>query len=144
MPRKESPELAALRKQAQAGDPDAQYAIGCRYFEGEGVRKDYVEALRWYRLAAARNHNSGLCDVGYCYRNGLGVEQDFAKAVPFYRQAADQGCPTGAYWLACAYHHAQGVRKDLAKAEHWYKIARERGDSDAPQALKELATSRRK
>ena len=138
MARHEPADVAELRKRAQAGDADAQYALGCRYYDGDGVRRDYKEALKWYRLAAAQGHNSGLCDVGYCYRNGHGVRRDYGKAIPYYKQAADQGCPTGAYWLAHAYEHGEGVPKDLAKAKRWYEISRDRGDCDAADALNRL------
>ncbi|GAB4233825.1 MAG: hypothetical protein Tsb0032_39480 [Kiloniellaceae bacterium] len=37
---------------AEAGDAAAQYNIALMYQRGEGVRQDYAEALRWYRLAA--------------------------------------------------------------------------------------------
>ena len=100
--KKESGEVRQLRERAEGGDANAQYALGCLYYEGQGVPQDYDEALAWYRKAAAQGNNSGLCDVGYCYRNGHGVTQDFAKAIPYYRQAANQGCPTAAYWLAHA------------------------------------------
>ena len=134
----ERSELAALRRRAEAGEADAQYELGCKYYEGDSVARDYAEALKWYRKAAAQDHNSGLCDVGYCYRNGTGVKQDYAKAIPFYRQAAEQGCPTGAYWLAVAYENGEGVKKNLAQARRWYGISRDRGDGDAAAALKRL------
>lgn len=135
---KTDPVICELRRRAEAGDASAQYALGCRYYEGDGVARDYAEALKWYRFAAAQGHNSGLCDVAYCYRNGHGVLLDFAKAILFYQQAADQGCPTGAFWLAHAYEHGEGVAPDMKKALHWYRIARDRGDSDATEALERL------
>ena len=138
MAKHEPAQITALRGKAEAGDADAQYALGCRYYEGDGVERDYAEALRWYRKAAGQGHNSGLCDVGFCYRNGHGVKRDYAKAIPYYQQAADQGCPTGAFWLAYAYEHGEGVDKDSDKARHWYEIARERGDEDAAEALDRL------
>ena len=95
MDKREPTKVAKLRKQAEAGDADAQYALGCKYYEGDGVERDYAEALQWYRKAAAQGSSSGLCDVGYCYRNGTGVKQDCAKAIPFYRKAADSGLPDG-------------------------------------------------
>ncbi len=128
-----------LRGRAEAGDADAQYALGCRYYEGDGVPRDYREALRWYRKAAAQGHNSGLCDVAFCYRNGHGVRRSYAKAIPLYRQAADQGCPTGAYWLGVAYERGEGVRADVDEARRWYALSRDRGDADAAEALKRLA-----
>jgi TPR repeat protein len=139
MKQNETAALRELRRRAEAGSADAQYELGCKYFEGEGVEQSQAEALKWYRKAAAQGHNSGLCDTGYCYRHGYAVKRDFAKALRYYRQAADQGCPTGAYWLAHAYEHGEGVPRDLELAKKWYRISTQRGDADAPEALARLS-----
>jgi TPR repeat protein len=139
MAKKTPDRLCDLRARAEAGDAHAQYALGCVYYEADGAARNYREALKWYRKAAAQGHNSGLCDVAFCYRNGHGVRRNYAKAIPLYRQAADQGCPTGAFWLGVAYEKGQGVARDLAQARHWYEISRARGDADAAEALRRLA-----
>jgi TPR repeat protein len=40
-----------FRKAAERGFPDAQLMLGSAYDYGKGVKKDSVEAVRWYRLA---------------------------------------------------------------------------------------------
>jgi TPR repeat protein len=40
------------RLAAYQGQANAQNALGVMYQNGEGVPQDYVEAVRWYRLAA--------------------------------------------------------------------------------------------
>jgi TPR repeat protein len=37
---------------AQAGHPLAQFLVAVMYVEGEGVRQNEAEAVRWFRLAA--------------------------------------------------------------------------------------------
>ena len=44
--------LEKLRKRAAQGLPDAQISLGMIYFTGVGATQDYVEAARWFRLAA--------------------------------------------------------------------------------------------
>ena len=39
-----------VRLAAEQGDADAQFNLGRMYAGGEGVAKDAVEAVRWYRL----------------------------------------------------------------------------------------------
>jgi hypothetical protein len=39
---------------AEKGDADAQYDLGVLYQTGEGVPADYVQAYKWYHLAASR------------------------------------------------------------------------------------------
>ena len=49
-------EFKALADQGQAF---AQYAIGSMYYLGKGVPKDYAEAAKWFRKAAAQGHAGG-------------------------------------------------------------------------------------
>ena len=51
----QTPEIDALRARAEQGDASAQFNLGVRYADGEGVPQDDAEAVRWYRLAAARH-----------------------------------------------------------------------------------------
>ena len=44
---------SAARQRAQAGSPAAQYELGKRYSDGDGVCSDDAEAVRWFRRAAA-------------------------------------------------------------------------------------------
>ena len=48
----QTPEIDALRAQAEQGDVDAQFNLGFMYGTGEGVPQDDAEALLWYWLAA--------------------------------------------------------------------------------------------
>ncbi len=45
--------LAWYRKAAEQGNAKAQHNLGLMYGTGNGVPKDYVEAHKWYNLAAA-------------------------------------------------------------------------------------------
>jgi hypothetical protein len=39
---------------AEQGHPQAQFRLGCLYTFGQGVPEDHAQALRLYRMAAAR------------------------------------------------------------------------------------------
>jgi len=41
---------------ARAGDSNAQYMLGRMYAQGRGVVQDYVQAHKWYNLAASQGH----------------------------------------------------------------------------------------
>jgi TPR repeat protein len=49
-----------FRKSAEQGYAHGQYNVGFFYENGRGVAKDPEAALRWYRLAAAQNHDAAL------------------------------------------------------------------------------------
>ena len=48
--------LALSPEAAEQGYSDAQYKLGLMYYEGQGVSEDYVEAYKWFSLAAAQGH----------------------------------------------------------------------------------------
>lgn len=48
--------LQMFRDLATAGDADAQYMLGRMYEAGSGTLQDFVEAHKWYNLAAAAGH----------------------------------------------------------------------------------------
>ena len=48
-----SPDIAQLKKRAAAGNADAQTTRGVAYDNGQGVPEDYIQAYKWYNLAAA-------------------------------------------------------------------------------------------
>ena len=52
---KQTPEqqLAKLKAKAAAGNATAQSNLGFMYANGESVPEDYVQAYKWYNLAAA-------------------------------------------------------------------------------------------
>ncbi len=53
--------LDSLRHVAEQGDAEAQFNLGIKYANGEGVPQNGTEAVKWYRLAAER----GLAGTQY-------------------------------------------------------------------------------
>jgi len=48
--------IAQLQREAQEGDPDAQYNLAYMYENGLGVPKNETKALELYQQAADRGH----------------------------------------------------------------------------------------
>ncbi|PWA03230.1 hypothetical protein BB558_000559 [Smittium angustum] len=63
--------------------------LGKAYLNGNGVDKDYIEAMKWFKAGTA--YKSGPCcnALGYMYHEGLGVDVDFKKGTEFFKKAAD-------------------------------------------------------
>ncbi|MFZ6743759.1 tetratricopeptide repeat protein [Undibacterium sp. JH2W] len=53
-----------------------QFNVGTMYSTGEGVPKDDVQAVSWYRKAAEQGHAQAQSNLGLMYANGRGVQQD--------------------------------------------------------------------
>lgn len=61
-----------------------QNAIGCRYYEGEGVQQSYEEAFFWFKKAEEQGILDASYYLGVMYDLGLGVQQDIKKAMSYY------------------------------------------------------------
>jgi hypothetical protein len=76
---------------ANRGDATAEFNLGARYHDGQGVPKDYATALHWFQLAAAQGLAVAENSVGFMHEYGHGVPQDYAAALHWYRLAAARG-----------------------------------------------------
>ena len=76
------------RQDAEQGDAEAQYRLAELYRIGQGVGKDYAQAVKWYRRAAEQDHVEARYWLGRLYENGRGVEQDDSEAAEWYKKAA--------------------------------------------------------
>jgi uncharacterized protein len=80
--------LKWLRLAARHGYPAAQYDLGNLYQYGSnGVGQDYVQAARWYRLAAPKLADARAA-LGRMYRFGYGVPNDNVRAYMWLDLAA--------------------------------------------------------
>ena len=61
------------------------------YEHGEGIPKNAVEAVRWYRMAVDQGYTAAQVNLGRAYDYGEGVPKDAVEAVRWYRMAAGQG-----------------------------------------------------
>ena len=50
------PEVKELIEKALEGDPDAQLFLGQRYQEGNGVKQNITEAIKWLKLSAEQGN----------------------------------------------------------------------------------------
>lgn len=83
--------LADLRKFASQGDADAQWQMGVRFHNGEGVPHDDAQAIQWFRRAAEQGHVTAQATLGAYYWAGRGVPQDLSQAYFWSALALAQG-----------------------------------------------------
>lgn len=62
--------------------------LGQLYEDGQGVPRDYAEALKWYGMAADQGDIWAQLAIGRFYENGYGVCQDDRKACFWFSLAA--------------------------------------------------------
>jgi TPR repeat protein len=128
--------VAALRKAAKAGHPEAQFRLGVMYGNGDGVTLDHDQAVAWFEKAAAQGHESALITLAWMYANGTGVDVDESRARELYVLAAEKGSAKAQYVVGTMYRFAQyGAEKDIETAIQWYQRAADQGMPTAQFAL---------
>jgi TPR repeat protein len=110
---------------AESGDVMAQLNLGICYGLGQGIAKDDVQAVKWWRKAAEQNLAQAQSNLGVCYAKGQGVAKDAVEAVKWYRRAAEQNDADAQHNLGFCYAIGNGVAKDEVEAVKWYRKAAE-------------------
>jgi hypothetical protein len=97
--------------------------IGDAYYYGHWVSRDYGEAGRWYRRAAAAGNAMAASTLGDMYYYGRDVPQDYASAVMWWQTAADQGIAIAQLNLSVMYANGDGVEQDYVKSHMYANLA---------------------
>lgn len=104
-----------------------EYELGEKYYKGNGVKQDFSEAFKHYKLSAEGENVDSLNMLGVCYYNGKGVAKNYEHAVKYYTLAAEKGHIEAQYNLGCCYAFGQGVNGSYATAIKWYKLSANKG-----------------
>lgn len=115
--------IAALTEAASAGDADAQFELGKRFYQGIDVPQNYAEALSLYTRAAEQGHIKAQNNLGIHYLKSEGVENNEALAFHWFFKAAQQGSDRSQYNLGAMYEYGVGVEQDDVLAFNWYQKA---------------------
>ena len=115
------------RHLADRGNSFAQVCLGLRYYTGNGVDTDTVQATGWIQKSADQGNAYGLYYLGVAYKEGKGVSQDYTKALGLLHQSVEQGNRLAMLDLSDMYAHGFGVPVDAAKADGLLK--RSEGDT---------------
>jgi len=119
------------KAKAEKGDAIAQHLLGYYYLTGEGVAKDAVESIKWFRKAADQDYAPAQNLLGIAYKAPRGVAKDDVESVKWFRKAADQGHAQAQYNLGGCYANGEGVAKDMVEAVKWLRKAADQGGAVA-------------
>ena len=137
-----APAEAPAAAPAAAASGESIYQQGNKYWNGTGVAKNEVEAVRLYRQAADLGHAASQSMVGFAYDLGRGgIAKNDAEALRWYRLSANQGYAHGQYLLGTMYQNGQAVAKDLAEARRWFQLSANQGNENGKKALERLETA---
>jgi uncharacterized caspase-like protein len=130
---------------AEAGEADAQNAVGEIFEQGLGTEPNYDLAFVWYQRAAEQGHKAAQVNLATLYETGRGVEQDKTAALNWYRRAWGIGEDE-------LIHRSEAERELVAQARQTaaaQDAAREAGEAAAAaqtaldEARERLAAARR-
>ena len=121
--------MNAVENAARLGYPAAELTIGYMHeagmLSGNG-KPDFVNALRWYRLAAADDYPPALFAIGRFTDEGRGgIKRSDTGALEWYQQAGALGYPPALSVLGSRYRTGKGVKRDYQRALEWYNQAAE-------------------
>lgn len=120
---------------------EANFLMGTAFAEGLGKPVDPVQAVTWYRRAAAMDNTLAQHNIGNVYASGTGVPQSDSEAVSWWLLAAEKGDAIPQFRLAEMYELGRGVAKDIEQALYWYRESMERGNSNSAAALDRLLSN---
>jgi hypothetical protein len=138
-----SAESVPFYQAATAGDANAQYELGLMFFSGEGVARDYKQALYWLRRAAEQQNVNAQLFLAERYARGTEFAGDFAEAAGWYARAARLGSAEAQYKLGNLYQNGLGVKQSAEAARHWYTEAARQGHERARRQLADATVSSR-
>ncbi|MFZ7107977.1 tetratricopeptide repeat protein [Avibacterium avium] len=113
---------------AERGHAKAQYNLGVMYKNGQEVKQDDFQAVKWYQKAAEQGDAKAQYNLGNMYSTGRGVKQDDFQAVKWYQKAAEQGYASAQFNLALMYRLGRGVKQDRNLAKMWAGKACDNGN----------------
>lgn len=124
-----SPEVIDLIGMAQKGYMSAQSKLGCRYYDGNGVKKDFSKALKWFKKAAEQGDDVSQTYLGVCLIEAIGIEKNIEEGLFWIRKAVEKGNARAENALGFCFWVGWGMDKDDYQAFKWFKLAAEHGNS---------------
>ena len=140
---------------AEAGFPEAQYFVGYMYYKGDGVTKNFDEAMKWFYAAANGGHEQSVKIISEFVASeedgdiktlnelvtnpfNMFSEEELRQKFEKFKKDALAGNVKAQAALGTSYALGKGTEKDLNEAKKWYKKAAENGDEMAYYLLNTL------
>lgn len=126
-----------------SGDKDcAAYNLAHRYRYGEGVDKDFAQAWKYLRMAAANGYALAFNGMGEMALKGEGLpKKNPAMALRYFRKGIKAGNPKECHAaLARCYELGLGVKKNIRKAYEHLLAAQAEGYETSTRLSKRITS----
>ena len=121
-PGKEPEGVEWLKKSADAGCPEGQFAFGLACERGKGLPQDKAEALRLFRLAADQGHTEAMLKACRMLISGEGCERQEAAGIELLVKAAEEMHPKAVYLMGQRCLAGKAETRDPAQAFAWFRL----------------------
>ena len=132
------------QREAESGNPRAQFLYGYMFETGEGVAEDASLARSWYAKAAAQGERRAQYRLARLFQQGRGGAVDPAAAQRWFLAAAQAGHGGhGGAQSMLGYFYASGAaaEPDPVRAYLWLRLAARAGDALAAENLDRLTAT---
>ena len=127
--------LDLYKQLADKGSPAYQVKLGIMFESGQGVPRDSITAVYWFRKAAEQGLADAQYFLGSMCLEGRGLKRDDSQAFRWFHIAAEQGHTDAQFELGRMYAKGVGVTQDDEKAIHWLRKADAQGHVRASKIL---------
>jgi len=114
-----------FRASAKRYHTDAQYELGRCYHDGEGVHRNFEQALFFFQQAAVQGNPLAQCALANMHKAGRGCTANAERAFRWYKKAADGGFFPAYTHVGQMYAQGDGVKLNADSAAYWIKKAAE-------------------
>jgi hypothetical protein len=135
-------DLTFRSNQARPDSPTAEYQMGLRFANGEGVTQSYENAMKWFAKASNAGDAVAQWKLGLGYLKGIGVTQDGSQALIWLKRAANNGVPQAQRTLSEMYLIGLETPIDYVRAYTWANIASELDEHDSDKDRLQTIRSR--
>ncbi|UAW99377.1 sel1 repeat family protein [Halopseudomonas nanhaiensis] len=129
--------LQLLKQAADDGLTDASYEVGQAYLNGEGTQASTAEAMRYFKVAAERDHVPSQLQLSRLYASS--DYPDAAESRRWLTRAAEQESAEAQYALGMSYSEGDSGQLDYRQAYVWLSRAMLNGDRRARAELERIA-----
>lgn len=116
--------LEKLTRMAGEGDVNSQLTLGYMYLYGEdGVETNHKKAFEYYKMAAEKNDDVAINNLGSLYYSGIGTKRNPLAAAQKFAEAANLGNVEAMVNLAFIYLSGYGVAQNPEEAIKLFEAA---------------------
>ncbi|HZT49503.1 MAG TPA: PDZ domain-containing protein [Hyphomicrobiaceae bacterium] len=123
--------LRTLRRLADAGNAEAMLRLGRLYAAGIAVRRDEVEAVRWFQAGSAAGNLSASTSLAAALLEGRGTTKDTQEGIRLLQMATARNNLEAMYRLAVQKAQGKVVAKDINEALRLFNRAADAGFTPA-------------